>query len=84
MNPDELEKVKIPNHFHCRDCGSILPCSCSDIYEDDEIEDNPYEQEEIEEKRLEKAFDRASACKCGAYKIINGAPVTIADCCCGL
>ena len=68
------------SHRHCEHCGEVLPhCAC----EQEEWEDDGYSQEDYEDELFERELERAERCTCGAYQIINGKPVTIADCCCG-
>lgn len=58
------------------DCCGCCECHC-------EVEDDrDFEEEDWEEQQEREMEDMYLDCKCGAYQLVKGKIIHVADCCC--
>lgn len=72
--------------MYCEYCGEELlegVCINCSWYEETDDSDFSYDYEDEKYRENEERLMYAHSCKCGAWKISNGVPIHVADCCCG-
>jgi hypothetical protein len=73
----------------CDECGVILKDDeqymCKACIKFENMLDSYPDDDDTDwaERKEEELQERASNCTCGAWQIINGQAVHVADCCCG-